>query len=670
MNFTSIILSVLALILSALIVFYQYFFRNNITRDQWGMAVLRFMAIFAAFLLLINPIVEKRTRELEKPKLFLAIDNSASMNRPAIDDQLKKFKRALDEDDELKNRFEVSTFLFGERLTKDSLWNFEEVQTNIYSAIKDLEALNEGGISSILMVTDGRQTYGQNYAYLNAKNPIFPIVTGDTLDVIDLSIDRVNTNAYATLDNNFPVEIFVNTNKSTALKSKLIVEKKGKEVFSKIIAFDLDKSTEIVTMLLPADTVGMQLYSARVEPVQNEKVLGNNLRNFGVEILDEQTNIAIVYGLLHPDVGMIKRSIESNRQRKASLLRIEDIQNRKDEFDLFILYQPNEDFNDMWTYVNEKESNYMLITGTQTNWRLIDEFQKEFRKERTDLVENLFPDFERDFNAFYTEDIGFSLFPPLRGKIGEIVLGKNNQVLLTQRINDIQSENPLLIVSDQGDQKSISLLGENIWKWRAESFSIHGSFTEFDNFFNSLIQYLQLSDRNKDMELSYGPVYHAKQPVLIQAKKYDSNLNLDLNSNLVLQFEGSDEIYPFYIKNRSYEVKISSLSPGTYNFNVTDTESEEIRRGSFIVDRFSLEEENINPNVQDLKLLADQSGGTIYFIDQFENVKTELMNNDKFRSLEKVQIKRVSLIDWRWLLGLIVLSLSLEWFLRKYRGLI
>lgn len=670
MNLTSIILSVLALILSALIVFYQYFFRSNKTRELWVMAGLRFVAIFATLLLLINPMVEKRTSKVEKPKLFIAVDNSASMNRPETDQQLNKFMSEISSDADLKNRFEVSTFLFGERLTTDSLWNFEDVQTNIHRAVMDLEALYDEGVSSVVLITDGRQTYGQNYAYLKARNPIFPIVTGDTLDVIDLSIDRVNTNAYATLDNNFPVEIFISANLSKDLQTKLIVEKNGKEVYSKIIDFDRDKTNQVVSMLLPADTLGMQLYSARIKPVQQEKVLANNMKNFGVEVLDEQTNIALVYGLLHPDIGMIKRSIESNRQRKATLLSIDEIKNREDDFDLFVLYQPTDGFDDLLNHIREKNANYMLIIGTQTNWRLLDEFQNMFRKERTDLTENIFPEYERGFNAFYTEDIGFESFPPLRGKIGEIVLDENNQVLLTQRINDITSGNPLLITSDPGTYKSITLFGENIWKWRAESLSIHGSFVEFDNFFNSLIRYLQLSDRKKEMELSYDPVYHAKQPVIIQVKKYDDNLILDLNSSLILKLENSDEIFPFYVKNRSYEVKINSLSPGTYNFMVSDLDSEEKRTGSFIVDRFSLEDVNVGPNIEDLELLAEHSGGGVYFIDDFENVKSDLMNNNKFIPMEKVQIKRVSLIDWRWLLGLIVLSLSLEWLLRKYRGLV
>ncbi|MCA0931945.1 hypothetical protein LCM02_05750 [Lutimonas saemankumensis] len=670
MNFTSIILSVLALILSALIVFYQYFFRNRINRQHWVLAAFRFVAMLAVMLLLINPTVEKKTVTLVKPKLFLAIDNSASMNRPEIDQELKSFIDDLNEDADLNNRFEVSTFLFGERLVSDSLWNFRDEQTNIHRAITDLEALSEEGSASIIMISDGRQNYGQNYAYLKPKNPIFPIITADTLHIIDLSIERINANAYATLDNNFPVEIFVNANLSQELKSKLIVKKNGEVVFSKTIDFDKDKRNEVVTMLLPADTVGMQLYTASIEPIINEKVLANNTKNFGVEILDEQTNVAIVYGLLHPDAGMIKRSVEANRQRKANLLNIEEIESRKNEFDLFILYQPDESFKNLLGYIQEENLSYMLFIGTQTNWKVLEEFQNGFRKEYSDLTENLFPVYERDFNAFYTEDIGFGSFPPLKGKIGEIVLSKNNQVLLSQRINDIQSQNPLLIASDQGDRKNVVFFGEDIWKWRAESFSIHGSFTEFDNFFNSLIQYLQLSERKKELELTYDPVFHARQPILIQAKKYDSNLNLDLNSSLALKLDDSDEVFPFYLKNRSYEVNIGSLKPGTYRFQVNDLDSEGYKKGSFIVDKFSLEEENMAPNIKDLQLLADHSGGAVYFIDDFENVKSDLMNNNKFRPLEKVRIKRVSLIDWRWLLGLIVLSLSLEWFLRKYRGLV
>ena len=89
---------------------------------------------------------------------------------------------------------------------------------------------------------------------------------------------------------------------------------------------------------------------------------------------------------------------------------------------------------------------------------------------------------------------------------------------------------------------------------------------------------------------------------------------------MVLKLDDSDEVFPFYIKNRSYEVKIGSLSPGTYNFQVSSNDSEENREGSFFVDNYSLEEANISPNIQDLKRLADQSGGAVFYIDNYESL--------------------------------------------------
>jgi len=63
------------------------------------------------------------------------------------------------------------------------------------------------------------------------------------------------------------------------------------------------------------------------------------------------------------------------------------------------------------------------------------------------------------------------------------------------------------------------------------------------------------------------------------------------------------------------------------------------------------------------------SEGELFYQDQFADLKQVLLENPSFRSVEKENIKMISLIDWKWLLGLIVLSLSLEWSIRKYRGL-
>ena len=101
--------------------------------------------------------------------------------------------------------------------------------------------------------------------------------------------------------------------------------------------------------------------------------------------------------------------------------------------------------------------------------------------------------------------------------------------MINQRINDVLTNAPLLAIIENNALKRVALFGENIWKWRSHSFELTDSFDKFDTFFNSLIQFLQLADRDKDMELFYKPVYHAKEAIRIQVKNYDSNLNIELN---------------------------------------------------------------------------------------------------------------------------------------------
>ena len=670
MNTSSLFLSILAIVFAALLVYYQYFFRQRVTKYSKVLAILRFISILAVVVLLTNLRFEKKTSELSKPKLLLGVDNSVSITHTGGDDAIRSLRRQFLNDPALYDRFDMSAFLFGSGLVTDSLLNFKEQQTNIYKAIDGLDALAGQQKSAIILLTDGHQTFGKNYVYMTTKNPVFPVIVGDTLEKMDINISRINVNAYASLENNFPVEIFLNSNATKNLRSRLIIERNGLEVYASSVQFTKEERSKQITFYLPADSIGMQLYSAKLAPFPGESDLINNRQNFGVEILDEETEVVIVYSLLHPDLGMIKRSIESNKQRKAKLLHISEFDGDSDQSSLYVIYQPTVAFNNLFEELKKNEQNYFLVTGTNTDWNFLNSIQNNFSKEVTGETEEYFPAFQKDFNTFYSEDIGFESFPPLKGQFGIINFNSDHEVMITQKINDVLTKLPLLATFGTNMNKRVVLFGENMWKWRSQSFELYESFEKFDYFFNSLVQFLQLSDKDKNMDLYYKPVYHAQEVIKIQVKNYDSNLNIELNSKLVLRLNDSIDEIPFYINNNSYEAQINALETGTYTFEVKDLGSEKVKRGSFIVEAFSLEEESSRPNIIDLERLAIHSGGELYYQDQFEKIKRKLLDDPEFRSTEIEHNKLISLIDWRWLLGLIVLSLSLEWLLRKYRGMI
>ncbi|WP_321538780.1 hypothetical protein [Flavobacterium piscinae] len=57
--------------------------------------------------------------------------------------------------------------------------------------------------------------------------------------------------------------------------------------------------------------------------------------------------MAIVSSINHPDIGALKRAIESNQQRKVSILKPSQIKSLQD-FNVLILYQPTSEFKSVF----------------------------------------------------------------------------------------------------------------------------------------------------------------------------------------------------------------------------------------------------------------------------------------------------------------------------------
>ncbi len=82
-------------------------------------------------------------------------------------------------------------------------------------------------------------------------------------------------------------------------------------------------------------------------PEKKKKTPINNTKNFAVEVIDQKTNMAIVSAINHPDIAALKRAIETNAQRKVTIVKPNDIKSLQD-YNVLILYQPNSEFKSVF----------------------------------------------------------------------------------------------------------------------------------------------------------------------------------------------------------------------------------------------------------------------------------------------------------------------------------
>ncbi|TYA71902.1 VWA domain-containing protein [Seonamhaeicola marinus] len=677
METTTLLYIILSGIIALGIALFQYKYRakSKSIRLVSVFAFLRFISVFGILLLLVNPKFDKIKYYTEKPELILAVDNTNSIKHLGQDAQAKDLVTALTTNSALNSKFQVTSYVFGNAISAMDSLTFDLKETNINKALSQISEIHTS-IAPTVIITDGNQTFGTDYQFAanDLKQPIYPVILGDTVVHTDLKIQQLNANKYAYLKNRFPVEVILVYTGNSNVNSELKVYKGNALVYTEKVAFSKASNSKIVNFTLPASRIGTNVYRASLTALQTEKNKINNTKNFAIEVIDQKTKIAIVSDIVHPDIGALKKSIETNEQRSVSVLNTSEAIAKIDDFQLFILNQPNIKFKGLFEKLQELKKNYLQIIGTKTDLNFVNGISSNFTHENLQQTEEYQADFNLNYSPFQIENIDFESFPPLNANYGSITFNSGFQNILTKRIGSVSTQEPLLSTLEINNRREAVLFGENIWKWRAQSFLNTKSFNEFDNFIGKLIQYLATAKQRSRLNVDYESFYVGNSNVIVNAQIFDKNYVFDNRENLTITLTNtltkeSLEL-PLVLKTNNFQADLSNLKAGEYNFTVKANSANISKSGSFTILEYNVEEQFLNANVTKLQQLATNSGGNSYFIDNTSRLVNDLINDERFVSVQKSNKNIIPLIDWKILLAIIALSLSVEWFLRKYNGLI
>jgi len=674
---TSTLFYIILAIISALILaLFQYTYRSKRNQLNLVLSTLRFITYLAILILIINPKFEKVTLFNEKPNLIVAIDNSESIKHLGQEENASNLLNTLQNDAALNNKFNVAYYSFGNGLNSLDSLSYNESISNINSVFSELEQVYKNTVAPLVLITDGNQTFGSDYLYSsnNLKQPIYPVILGDTVTFSDLKIQQLNVNKYAYLKNKFPVEIFISYSGNLPVNSQLVITTGSNRIYSEALSFSKSDNSKTINLTLDANSVGVTTYTASILPLSNEKNTVNNSKPFAVEVIDEKTNVAIVSTMIHPDIGALKKAIESNEQRSVSIVSPNDYMQNKENYQLVILYQPNSNFKSIFDDISATNSNAFIISGTETNWNFLNGSQEDYLQDITGQTEDYQAELNANYNTFIVDDLDFSSYPPLISEFGDLVFTVPYETILYKRVGSTIIQEPLLLSFDENNRRQVLLLGENIWRWRAQSFLNTDSFQDFDNFIGKLVQYLSTDRQRRRLTVNYESFYNGNNAIKFAAQFFNRNYEFDNKGSLEIDLENTTtnetRIYPLIIKQNIYEVDLSGLPPGNYNFTVRANTNEATQSGAFTILDYNVEQQFLNADANKLQQIANQSQGTSYFINDTANLSTDLTQDSRYSIIQKSTKNVVPLIDFKVLLALIALTLATEWFIRKYNGLI
>ncbi|MFV8369787.1 hypothetical protein [Flavobacterium sp. LB2R40] len=675
MTTNTILLLLLSLLIAGGLSFYQYIYKaKNKSKVGWFLAFLRFMSIFGILLLLINPILTKNTLETVKTPLPIVIDNSSSISFLNANIKALELHKKIQSNSDLKKKFDVQSYQFSDDFEPTALFNFKGTQTNIDVVAKNLKSIYRNTNYPTVLITDGNQTSGNDYVYsFDAVNKVYPIIVGDTTTLLDFKISQLNVNKYAFHKNKFPIEAFLHYSGTKSVTADFIISQ-GNSVFSKqSIAFSPSKKTATISVLLPADKIGLQVFKASISSKEKEKNTYNNTKNFAVEVIDQKTSIAIISAINHPDLGALKRAVESNVQRKVTIVKPNEIKILQD-FNVLILYQPTTEFKTIFENNKGAGINTFIITGNNTDFNFLNQQQNNLSFKMSGQKEDYLSVFNAQFNLFAADNIGVENLPPLQNAFGTVTTKGTVSVLLSSKIRTIDTNSPLLAFTENQGKRTAYLLGENSWKWRLQTHINNQSFEKYDIFMDKIIQFLASNNSKKSLVVEHESFYNSGEAIEIRAQFFNKNYEFDEKARLSIAVTNiktkQTKNYNLLKGNNSYKVNLDGLKAGPYTFTVKELISKTAYSSSFEILDFDIEKQFVNPDVEKLSQLATQTQGKAFFPDQVDLLIKTLLENEEYKAIQKNIVTKTPLIDWIWLFVLISILLTTEWFVRKYNGLL
>ncbi len=642
-----------------------------------AMAALRFATVSLIAFFLLSPLLRSVSREVEKPVIVIAQDNSRSIvlnkdslfyrkDYPAL---LKGFA------EDLADKYEVRTYSFGSEMKQDLGLAFDQKQTDISAVFSEVEnRFANRNIGAVVLASDGLYNKGSNPVYASArlKAPVFTVALGDTTVNKDALISKVIHNKTAYLGNKFPVEVIVDSRRLKGKNAMLTVMKDSETLFSQKVDFNSDNTTATVRLQLDAKEKGLQHYRIRLAPVEGETNLQNNSRDVFVDILDGKQKILVLAAAPHPDIAAISETINRNDNYEAETYFFNEFAKPFTPYALVIVHRisPVENAK-ILSDLRASGVPVLYIAPVKTDPAMGVSITGSLSK--TNDAECVY---NKNFSLFTLspELTGyFKKMPALQCPFGNYSLPPSSEMLLAQKIGLVETQSPLISFSALSERKSGIITGEGIWRWRLRDFADHNNHDLFNELIGKMVQYLSVKADKSFFRILAKNSFSENEPVILEAEVYNQSYELINEPEVKMAVTNADgKKFPFAFSKtaNAYRLDAGIFPPGEYKYEAQVKVGDKLftQRGTFVVNAIVAESISTIADHRLLFALASKHDGQMVGPNEMKKLEDLIRAREDIRPVIYNPKKLMDIINLKWIFFLLLVLLGLEWFIRKWQG--
>ncbi len=688
-----------------LIIFTFYIYRITIPRisnlQKIFFISLRILALFLIILAIFEPVVTLSYKKITKPFSYIFIDNSKSIS---FKDSVKRSSSIKKLAKKISNQLGSSAIIynFGKGIKHepkreiDSL-KFNEPLTN-FSSIFDTLENTDRNIASAVIISDGILTSGyspvENAEKDNVK--IFTVGVGDSTIYRDIKISKIFYNKI--LYSQKPTTIIVTIlNKGFANRNVIVtLMKRGKFIQSKNISLNADGVNSVDFSYTPQKPGGKYL-TASVTQTPGEVTFANNRKTIFVKVLNSKIKILIVAGAPSADLSFVKNSLLQDSDIELKTLtqinRNKYLETRNPQKlltgtkILVMIGYPAANsskrlMSDILSLIKNKYVPYLFIPSHTVSYKNLKKFGEvlgftfnvnsinpiDVQPKAVELNNPLLKNNAANYIGVWNNLPPVFVDNNFKAKPG-------SKILVKAKIGNIVTNRPLILTRNIGQSRSIAILAEDIWKWKLQTTNNYSNL--FDQFFSTAVKWLNTNNNRKLVQIRTSKkVFSQGENVTFFAEVYNQVSNPVDNASVTININNKKNRFKIELNSKGnglYEGEFQTNLTGKFSFfgiakNSAGTLGK--NKGEFLIKNVNVENIDTKMDKNFLQLLSDLSGGRYYDIGNTNGLIEQLKKIET--SNKAVVIKKAEIVLWsnKWLLIIIILLLSFEWFFRKRAGML
>jgi hypothetical protein len=701
MNFNSEY-SILYIVLSfifAIIISYIFYRKINLSNTtKIFLICLRTLSIFLIlFLLLVSYIIFKKSIT-EKPVNIFLIDNSLSMTLEKRQDELKRAVEIIDrfENNYSENKFYTFSDDIIKEIEKKDLQNYiidsnSCNSTNISKTLNSVvKIFGDRKISTVNILSDGIINEGGNPIDIAKQTDATfnYLLFGDTIQKTDLVIRNIFFNPTTFSGSNTKIlNEFNSYNYSKHIRINLYEE--DNLIQSKEFQVNKENTSFNYTFDIKSDNEGIKKYKIELEREPDELTYKNNSEEFFIEYLSNKFKVLVISGNPSPDFSFLSESIKSLNNFETKFFTqktpgsfYEGQLPLFDEYNLLLLINFPNSFTEinLLSKINDDLKKIKLpvffISGSNTDYEKIKILLDFLPLSSISPAGNEEKSSVKSITNFYSSDQDYFSIDNSINNLPEIFMPGISFVSKVESKTILISSKtlkPVLIYLYSSDRNSACLLAYNFYKWR-----LNNTNNEKNNPLEKILSGVaqNICDKEKNKKITFNLSKQVFSPIE----------DIIVNGMINLSEQTGNESIKLYVYNnifnKEFEItktssngftgKIKNLTKGEYNIKCSL-----IQNGSEIaydIKKILIEEPNLEykitkSDINSLNNLSLITGGDRISDSNWNEVEKRISKKNANDLKIQTGIKKTFLNSSLFILIFLIVTFSIEWFLRKRMNL-